>query len=285
MGAFADGEGVDALFNKPTGLTIDGHRNIFVADRGNSRIRVITPDGRVSTIAGSGEEDFADGPASSAHFARPRGVAISLEGDLIVADTRSNRVRIIEHVAVPLPRNLLQSTFAYDMQAIWAGSTLSDVVFMVDKERISAHRVILVGRSEYFAKLLTSNFKEGNTSCIVDIKDTSAAAFKAVLHYLYTDTLSFSEDVIIEVMHLADRYHIPRIFHYCLQHCRQHSVTANAIERLVVAHKYHLEELRASMLQFVALNFKSIHAENSASLERLCEHPDLMKELMILGMA
>ena len=48
-----DGPAATALFRYPQGVAVDGSTNVYVADTGNSTIRKITPDGVVSTLAGS----------------------------------------------------------------------------------------------------------------------------------------------------------------------------------------------------------------------------------------
>jgi len=93
--AYADGPGLQAAFNTPSGLAIDAEENIYVADTGNNRIRKITPQGVVSTIAGDGTAGYKDGPASQAQFDGPIGVAVDNAGRVYVADSYNDRVRLI----------------------------------------------------------------------------------------------------------------------------------------------------------------------------------------------
>ena len=92
---FADGAGAQASFNTPSGLAIDADGNLYVADTGNNRIRKVTPEGFVSTIAGNGTAGYLDGPAAQAHFNGPIGVAVDKNGNVYVADTYNDRIRRI----------------------------------------------------------------------------------------------------------------------------------------------------------------------------------------------
>ncbi|NIA00843.1 gluconolaconase [Massilia sp. CCM 8734] len=92
---FADGGAAQARFSDPFGMVIDRDGNLFVADAGeNNRIRKITPEGVVSTLAG-GKEGFADGSGATAAFHTPSGMAIDGAGNLYVADTGNNAIRKI----------------------------------------------------------------------------------------------------------------------------------------------------------------------------------------------
>jgi len=92
---FADGIGQHASFNTPSGLAIDRDGNLYVADTGNNRIRKVSANGVVSTIAGDGTAGYADGPAAQARFNGPIGVALDKQGNLYVADTYNDRIRRI----------------------------------------------------------------------------------------------------------------------------------------------------------------------------------------------
>src|SRR6266851_5655431 len=75
-GALTTLAGGDDSFNTPSGLAIDSDGNIYVADTGNNRIRKITAEGVVSTVAGTGTAGYLDGPANAAKFDGPIGVAV-----------------------------------------------------------------------------------------------------------------------------------------------------------------------------------------------------------------
>lgn len=90
----ADGLGILASFNYPTGVAIDAVGNILVADFGNSSIRKITPLGLVTTFAG-GTVGNADGLGIGARFTQPFGVVVDNFGNSFVADTINCTIREI----------------------------------------------------------------------------------------------------------------------------------------------------------------------------------------------
>jgi len=77
------------------GIAMDEKGNIFVADCGNCRIRKISIDGNVSTIAGDGMCRYQDGRCSEASFLLPSGIDIDSNGNIFVADTVNHRIRKI----------------------------------------------------------------------------------------------------------------------------------------------------------------------------------------------
>jgi sugar lactone lactonase YvrE len=92
---FADGQGLAAQFNYPVAVATDVSGNVYVADANNNRIRKITPDGTVSTLAGSGLTGFTDGNAAVAKFSSPFALTVDASGNVYVADKRNNRIRKI----------------------------------------------------------------------------------------------------------------------------------------------------------------------------------------------
>jgi sugar lactone lactonase YvrE len=89
---FADGTGAAAQFDHPNGITIDAAGNLFVADSGNRTIRMITPAGVVTTIAGvPGAIGTSDGPAATATFTFPFTLARDADGNVFIADGNAIR--------------------------------------------------------------------------------------------------------------------------------------------------------------------------------------------------
>ncbi|MDQ6759848.1 MAG: hypothetical protein M3Z32_08290 [Acidobacteriota bacterium] len=81
----------------PQGLAVDSSGTVYIADTSNNIIRKVAPDGTIQTIAGTGAAGFAGdgGPAISARFNGPEGLAFDSAGNLYVADHFNYRVRRI----------------------------------------------------------------------------------------------------------------------------------------------------------------------------------------------
>jgi uncharacterized protein (TIGR03437 family) len=90
-----EGPAATALLNGPRGIAVDGNGDIFIGDTGNNRIREVTEDGIIHTIAGQSAGGFAGdgGPATAAQLNGPAGILLDGSGNLYVADTGNNRVR------------------------------------------------------------------------------------------------------------------------------------------------------------------------------------------------
>jgi sugar lactone lactonase YvrE len=87
-----------AMFNAPRGLACDNSGNVYVADSENNQIRLVTPDGKVSHLAGAGDGTvgFVDGAGAAARLDTPMDVAVDNSGVVWFADTGNNSIRRIK---------------------------------------------------------------------------------------------------------------------------------------------------------------------------------------------
>ena len=99
-----DGPADQARFWCPVALDLDGDGSLLVVDKNNSKIKRITKDGVVETIAGAGgKEDenglivfgHKNGPAKKAEFNEPAGIARAPDGSIFIADYKNNCIRVI----------------------------------------------------------------------------------------------------------------------------------------------------------------------------------------------
>ncbi len=92
----ADGSGTNASFSNPQGIAVDSSGNLYVADYGNNTVRKISPDGAVSTLAGTaGISGSTDANGASASFSGPYGITVNTSGVVYVTDSNNNTIRKI----------------------------------------------------------------------------------------------------------------------------------------------------------------------------------------------
>jgi uncharacterized repeat protein (TIGR02543 family) len=89
------GPATSALLNNPCGVAVDTEGNLYIADAQNYRIRMVSPGGTITTVAGTGVAGYSgdNGPATSARLSFPCAVAVDADGILYIAD--GQRIRTI----------------------------------------------------------------------------------------------------------------------------------------------------------------------------------------------
>ena len=89
-----DGPAAEAGFSFPCGIAFH-NGTIYVAEYGGNAVRKVSPDGQVSTLAGSGQAGWRDGVGDAACFHSPTDVVVDADGNSYVADARNHRIRKI----------------------------------------------------------------------------------------------------------------------------------------------------------------------------------------------
>ncbi len=91
------GQATAAQLSDPGGVTFDPAGNLYIADFGNQRIRMINTSGIITTIAGNGSAGYSGdgGPATAADLSDPFGTAIDAAGNVYIADYTNNRIRMV----------------------------------------------------------------------------------------------------------------------------------------------------------------------------------------------
>jgi len=82
----------------PWRVTLDSYANLYISEANGNRIRrVKAATGIINTVAGNGTKGYAgdDGPATAAQLNNPIGVAVDTEGNIYIADSENNRVRVV----------------------------------------------------------------------------------------------------------------------------------------------------------------------------------------------
>jgi sugar lactone lactonase YvrE len=97
-GYSGEGRAVTNALKSPQGVAVDASGNLFIADTGNQRVRKVSPDGIMSTVAGKGTAGFSGdgGAATNAMLDIPYAVAVDASGNLLIVDTGNDRVRKVD---------------------------------------------------------------------------------------------------------------------------------------------------------------------------------------------
>ncbi len=167
-----DAIGTAAGFNYPTVVVMDHFNNLIVVDRSNHKIRKITPEGAVTTIAGTGVIGSLDGPALTATFRYPDGAAVDSQGNIFISDQSNHKIRKIDI-------NGVVSTFAGSGVAGFLDGTgitakfyypagmaidANDNLFVADYSNHRIRKITPAGVVTTYAGLATAGAVDGNVS-------------------------------------------------------------------------------------------------------------------------
>ncbi|KAK8623653.1 hypothetical protein V6N13_065019 [Hibiscus sabdariffa] len=168
----------------------------------------------------------------------------------------------------------------------------ADVKFEVDGEIFPAHKLVLAARSPVFRAQLFGPLKDQNTQCII-VEDMEAPVFKALLHFIYWDTLPDMEELVgstskwastLVAQHLlaaADRYALERMRLLCEAKLCEGVAINTVATTLALAEQHNCLHLKSVCLKFVALpeNLKAVmQTEGFEYLKESC--PGVLTELL-----
>ncbi|VAI79466.1 unnamed protein product [Triticum turgidum subsp. durum] len=160
----------------------------------------------------------------------------------------------------------------------------ADVTFEVGDEKFPAHRCMLAARSSVFKAVLLGTMKE-KTDASVRLDGIEAKVFKAMLHFVYTDSLPHIDagDAAVMAQHLlvvADRFNLGRLKLMCEDTLRSYIDTSTVATIWALAEQHGCGALKDACFKFLASlgNFKALTASDGFEhLMRSC--PSLLKEL------
>ena len=133
--------GIEASFNNPRGIAVNQSGIVFVGDVVNQRIRKISPNGSVTTLAGTGAAGSQDNPDGLlAGFYFPNGLAVDQTGNLFIADQLNNKIRKISTTGYSISPQLLPEGLRFDRHTgTFSGTPVTDTINSI--YRITAHNI------------------------------------------------------------------------------------------------------------------------------------------------
>jgi uncharacterized protein (TIGR03437 family) len=142
-----NGPALSAQLNSPSNVAMDSSGNWYVADTSNNRIRMVTPAGVISTIAGTGAAGLTgdNGPAAKAQLNAPRGMAFDIFGNLLFADSGNNEVRKIT------PDGTIQPVATQLNKPVSVATDAQGSVFIADSGNNQVIKVTSAGASSTLA--------------------------------------------------------------------------------------------------------------------------------------
>ncbi|CAN6452809.1 unnamed protein product [Victoria cruziana] len=161
--------------------------------------------------------------------------------------------------AIPIPPSDIGHHFGQLLEA----EKGTDVSFIIDGETFAAHKLVLAARSPVFRAQLFGPMKDQNTTDI-EIEDMQAPVFKALLHFIYWDSLPNMEELGVEsqcastlmAQHLlaaADRYGIERLRRLCEAMLCEKVCINTVATTLALAEQHHCIQLKEVCLKFIAM--------------------------------
>jgi len=191
-GGFADGTGTAASFDGPRGIAVDASGVVYVADSGNHRIRKISADGEVTTLAGSGSPGFAnDTTGTLASFNNPSGIAVDASGVVYVADRSNHRIRKISTAGEvttlagsgsPGFANNNTGTLALFNNPSGIAVDASGVVYVADSDNHSIRKITAAGEVTTLAGSVMAGSTDatGSAASFIDPHGVAVDAFGVV---------------------------------------------------------------------------------------------------------
>ncbi|TVU31444.1 hypothetical protein EJB05_23128, partial [Eragrostis curvula] len=195
-------------------------------------------------------------------------------------------ITVIDEVCRAEPLTVPPPDLNQHLGALLAGGVGGDVTSHVGGEQLTAHRYVLAARSSVLMAQLFGPMKE-KTMTDIQIDDMEAKVFKALLHFIYTDSLpEIDEDETIGMgQHLfvaADRYNMERLKLICADLILKHIDISTAATTLALAEQHGCQELKEGCFGFLRYpgNVKSV--VQSDGFEYLkSNYPSLLVELLV----
>ena len=173
-----------------------------------------------------------------------------------------------------LPAPPRPSRLQRNLEKLFETGVDTDVTFLVQGEKFTAHKNLLSARCSYFERMFHSQMKE-SLSNEIEVTDISPAAFKGMLHFIYSgQTPEYSEETSLELLSAADKYGIDDLSETCETIICSNLQPKNVIDALLLAVRLGCTQLQAEATGVFKQYLHIVREEPSWG--KLNKHPDLL---------
>ena len=148
------------------------------------------------------------------------------------------------------------STIISDLKRFVNNDMLSDIAFIVDGRKVYAHK-LLCSRCLYFHNMFTGEYRESRASEIA-IEDVRYDIFLLFLEFLYTDRVSVTVDVAMDLFQVADRFGVDRLKSRCEEVMHKAITVETAAHILLAADVHNAESLRERCMRYILAHFDDV---------------------------
>jgi len=166
---------------------------------------------------------------------------------------------------------------ATDLLKLLETSTNADITFIVQGERINAHKAILATRCEYFQRMFAAKTKENATN-EVEVPDFEPDVFRGMLSFLYSGLPPKNlADIALELLLASDKYGVEKLKKICEENAAIHS--ENVVDALLAADRIRNESLMTRAKAVFRSNVDEL-MQSDVAKDKLNSRPDLLLELV-----
>ena len=171
--------------------------------------------------------------------------------------------------------NVQPSTLISDLHSFVNNHELSDIMFIVEGEKVYAHKFMLV-RSSYFRAMFLGDMKEAKQSTIT-LDHVRLPVFIFLLTYLYTDQVDVPLEDAMDLFVAADEFCVPRLKALCEKKIFSSITIEGASTIFLAADLYSAESLKSKTLKYILNHFEQVSKTSTfeemarTDVELVCE--------------
>lgn len=200
----------------------------------------------------------------------PEIVIITCEFSVIVTDANT--------IKKPLTDFQKSNQLSENIKSLLHEEDLKDVVFKIDDEEFTAHKIILASRSPVFAAMFKNKMNEELTS-VVEIDDIKSNILQQMLNFIYTDQVEDLEESAFELIYVAEKYQLENLKSMCINSLNDNMSINSVLKTLEIAELYSVDLLKSECLQFMYENKFDIFRSNDFQ-ELIKLRPNLLLDIL-----